>query len=71
VRRPGITAHNPAPFGPRRPFLAQAQGRSDDALTLVRPAADLEDASDNHGRLPAPILHQTGIDPLFDHGFGS
>jgi hypothetical protein len=36
--------------------LAQAQGRKDEALTLMRSAADLEDASDKHPVTPGSIL---------------
>lgn len=36
--------------------LAQAQGRSDDALTLMRSAADLEDSSDKHPVTPGSIV---------------
>jgi tetratricopeptide (TPR) repeat protein len=36
--------------------LAQAQGRSDEALTLMRSAADLEDASDKHPVTPGSIV---------------
>jgi hypothetical protein len=36
--------------------LAQAQGRSDEALTLMRAAADLEDASDKHPVTPGSIM---------------
>ena len=36
--------------------LAQAQGRKDEALTLMRSAADLEDASDKHPVTPGSIV---------------
>ena len=36
--------------------LAQAQGRNDEALTLMRSAADLEDASDKHPVTPGSIV---------------
>jgi len=36
--------------------LAQAQGRSDEALTLMRSAADLEDSSNKHPVTPGAIV---------------
>jgi tetratricopeptide (TPR) repeat protein len=36
--------------------LAQAQGKRDEALTLMRSAADLEDASDKHPVTPGSIV---------------
>jgi hypothetical protein len=36
--------------------LAQAQGKGDEALTLMRSAADLEDASDKHPVTPGSIV---------------
>jgi tetratricopeptide (TPR) repeat protein len=37
-------------------WLAHAEGRDEEALKLMRSAADLEDSTDKHPVMPAPIM---------------
>ena len=39
-----------------RAWAARAEGRNDEALTLMRAAADLEDATEKHPVTPAPVV---------------
>ena len=37
-------------------WLARAEGKNEEALALVRSAADLEDSTEKHPVTPAPVL---------------